>query len=295
MLSNPKAYLLLYAKGLAMGAADVVPGISGGTIAFVTGIYREIIRSISEIDGEAIRLLIKFEGRQFWSKINGNFLIVVIAGVFSSYLTLARFVAFLMVSYPVSVRAFFFGMILISTILVLRQLRHLSMPIVAVFIVAAALAYAFTWVSPIHTPENVVFIFIAGLLAGAAMMLPGISGVFVILIIGQFQYLLSAVQEINLPVIAMFILGGLIGILGFCKFLHALLLKYYNVTIALLSGLMLGSFNKVWPWREVLEYVTDRRGIQVPVFDKSVVPWKYFEITGKDPQVFLTVLIMALA
>jgi putative membrane protein len=280
---------------MAMGAADVVPGVSGGTIAFVTGIYAELIHSISQIDGEALRLLFRLQFREFWRKINGNFLVVLLSGLFTSFISLARFVAYLMTHQPILVRAFFFGVILISCLLVLREIKTVTAPTIFFFLAGATVAAVFTFLSPAETPGTLWLMFAAGFLASCAMMLPGISGVFILLLIGQFQHLLTAVTELNFLVISVFILGSMLGFIGFCKVFNWIIQRYHNVTIALLAGFMLGSLIKVWPWREVLEYVTHRQGLQVPVFDKSVVPWKYFEITGRDPQVFHAVLIMALA
>lgn len=294
-MRQPKAYLLLYLKGMAMGAADVVPGVSGGTIAFITGIYAELIRSISEIDREAWRLLTRLQFRELWKKINGNFLVVLLAGLITSFFSLARLVAYLMTHQPILVRAFFFGVIFISCLLVLREIKTLNATTLIFFFAGTAVALAFTFLSPIDTPDALLIMFVAGALAACAMMIPGISGVFVLLLIGQFQHLLTAVTEKHIFAVAVFLLGGAIGLIGYCKAFNWFIERYRNISIALLAGFMLGSLNKVWPWREVLEYVTNRQGMQVPVFDKSVVPWKYFEITGKDPRVFHTVLIMALA
>lgn len=280
---------------MAMGAADVVPGVSGGTVAFITGIYAEIIRSISEIDAEAFRLLTRLQFRDVWKKINGNFLIVLLAGLITSFLSLARLVAYLMTFQPILVRAFFFGVIIISCLLVLREIKTLNATTLILFFASTAVALAFTFLSPAETPDALWLMFVAGILATCAMMIPGISGVFVLLLIGQFQHLLTSVTENRLLVVAVFLFGSAVGLIGYCKTFNAFIGKYRNISIAVLAGFMLGSLNKVWPWREVLEYATNRQGIQVPVFDKSVVPWKYFEITGRDPQVFHAVLIMALA
>jgi putative membrane protein len=280
---------------MAMGAADVVPGVSGGTVAFITGIYAELIRSIGEIDAEAMRLLSKFELRELWKKINGTFLVVLLSGLITSFISLARLVAYLMTHQPILVRAFFFGVILISCLLVLREIKTLNVATVVVFIAGAAVAIAFTLLSPMQTPALLWLMFVAGFLAACGMMLPGISGVFILLLIGQFQHLITAATEFHVLPMITFFAGGIFGLIGFCKVFSLIIERFHNVAIALLAGFMLGSLNKVWPWREVLEYVTHQQGIQVPVFDKSVVPWKYFEITGRDPQVFHAVLIMALA
>jgi putative membrane protein len=287
-------YILLYLKGMGMGAADVVPGVSGGTIAFITGIYDELLLSIRSVDAEAVRLLLQLQWRAFWQKINGNFLIAVLAGVVTSVLTLAKLVTHLLAYQPILVWSFFFGLILISAPLVLRNVRRWSVTPVITFLAGIALAYTITVISPAQTPESLIFVFFAGALAICAMILPGISGAFILLLLGKYQFVVGALIEFNLPVILVFILGCVVGLLSFSRFLSWILEHYHDITIALLAGFMLGSLNKVWPWREILEYAANSKGEQVAAYDRSVLPWHYFSITGRDPQVFKAILMMAL-
>jgi len=293
-LRNPKEYVLLFAKGIAMGAADVVPGVSGGTIAFITGIYDELLASINQVDAQAIRLLFTLRIADFWKKINGNFLVVLLLGIATSILSLARFMTYLLENHPILIWSFFFGLILISAPLVMREVKSWRGGEILSFLIGTAIAYAITVLSPAQTPNDLWFIFFAGALAICAMILPGISGAFILLLIGKYQYIITALTELNFPVIFVFIAGCVTGLLSFTRLLSWILKNYHNIAVALLAGFMLGSLNKVWPWREVLEYVTDHEGKQVPVFDKSILPWNYFEVTGKDPQIFLAILMMAL-
>jgi putative membrane protein len=286
--------LLLYLKGMAMGAADVVPGVSGGTVAFITGIYDELLLSINSVDAEAFRLLLKFRIADFWKKINGNFLTVLLAGIATSLLSLAKLMIFLLQYHPIKIWSFFFGLILISAPLVLREIRKWNGSVVISFLIGCGIAFAITVLSPAQTPNGLWFIFICGALAICAMILPGISGAFILLLLGKYSYIINSLTQFRWSVLVVFIAGCIVGILSFSRFLSFILKNYHNATVALLAGFMLGSLNKVWPWREVLEYVTNSEGQQVPVFDRSILPWNYLEITGKDPQVFQAILMMAL-
>jgi putative membrane protein len=278
---------------MAMGAADVVPGVSGGTVAFITGIYDELLLSINSVDANAFRLLMKFRPAEFWQKINGNFLVVLLAGIATSLLSLAKLVIYLLQYHPIKIWSFFFGLILISAPLVLREIRKWNGSVVISFVLGCAIAFAITVLSPTQTPNGLWFIFISGAVAICAMILPGISGAFILLLLGKYSYIINALTQFRWSVILVFIAGCIVGILSFSRFLSFILKNYHSATVALLAGFMLGSLNKVWPWREVLEYVTNSEGQQVPVFDRSILPWNYLEITGKDPQVFQAILMMA--
>jgi putative membrane protein len=277
-----------------MGAADVVPGVSGGTVAFVTGIYDEFLRSIKSIDIEAMKLLIHFEFALFWKKINGVFLAVLAAGIVTSLFSLAKLMMYFLKHYPISIRSFFFGLILISAPFMFREIKKWTALSVLSFIVGVAIAYTITILSPIQSPDNLALVFLAGVLTICAMALPGFSGMFILLLIGKYQFIVTSLMNFDILVIIAFITGCLVGILSFSRILSWILDNYHGATVALLAGFMIGSLNKVWPWREVLEYVTNGKGEQVPVFDKSVLPWHFMTTTGRDPQVFQAILMMAL-
>lgn len=287
-------YILLYLKGVCMGVADIVPGVSGGTIAFITGIYDELLHAIKSIDVEAFRLLTQKKFRTFWKKINGNFLCVMLLGILTSFVLLARLVMYLLLHHPVIVLSFFFGLILISVPLVLREIRKWDFTAVLAIALGISMTYGFSLLSPIESTNALWFVFFSGMLAVCAMFLPGISGALVLVLLGKYQYLAKALLEFNISAILVFLLGCVVGLVGISRILSWILDNYHTTTVALLAGFMLGSLNKVWPWREAFEFVTNSKGEQVPVFDKSILPWEYFATTGKNPLIFQAILMMAL-
>lgn len=293
-MKKPADYILLYLKGIAMGTADVIPGVSGGTVAFISGIYDELLHSIKAIDGEAFRLLFKFKLKDFWRKINGNFLVTLFAGIVTSLLSLAKLMTYLLTHHPILIWSFFFGLILVAAPLVLREIKHWSVNSIISFVVGIVIAYYITVVTPTESPNNLFFIFFSGALAICAMILPGISGAFILLLIGKYQYMITALIEFNIPIVLVFVTGCAVGILSFSRLLSWVLDHYHSVAVALLAGFMLGSLNKVWPWREVKEYATNSKGEQISVFDQSIWPGNYFEVTGKDPLLLQAILLMAL-
>ncbi len=276
-----------------MGGADVIPGVSGGTIAFITGIYEELINSLKSINGEAIRLLLGLRIAEFWKHINGSFLIAVLAGIMTSLLSLAKLMTYLLEYYPIPIWSFFFGLILVSSPLIMRDIHRWTLGSVVVFAIGIAIAYGITVLSPTETPTNLLFIFFCGALAICAMILPGISGAFVLLLIGKYEYMINALIELNLPVILVFASGCFLGLIGFSHVLSWILEHYRYPTLALLAGFMIGSLNKVWPWKEVVAYRINHEGIQVPAFDQSVLPGRFLEVTGQDPKLFYAILFAA--
>ncbi|MBS1543601.1 MAG: DUF368 domain-containing protein, partial [Bacteroidetes bacterium] len=267
-MRRPKDYLLLYLKGVSMGGADVIPGVSGGTVAFITGIYEELIYSIKSIDLDSARLVLSFRIAEFWKRINGSFLITVLAGILTSLLSLSKLMTYLLEHYPIPVWSFFFGLILVSSPLILRDIRKWNLFTVASFLAGIGIAYAITILSPTETPTNLLFIFFCGALAICAMILPGISGAFVLLLIGKYEYMIRALIEFNLPVIAVFAIGCFLGLVGFSHVLTWILHHFRYPTLALLAGFMIGSLNKVWPWKEVVAFRINQEGMQVPAFDR---------------------------
>ena len=277
-----------------MGGADVIPGVSGGTIAFITGIYEELLHSLKSIDLKAFTLLSKFQFEAFWKKINGNFLSVVLAGIATSVISLAKILSYLLEHYPIMVWSFFFGLILISSPLILRTIKKWRIAVVVSFIVGAVIAYAITILSPTQTPEALWFIFFAGCIAICAMILPGISGAFILLLLGKYEFIIQSLIDLNIAVIGVFLIGCVIGLISFSHLLTWILDHYHDITIALLAGFMVGSLNKVWPWKEVLSFRIDSNGQQVAATDRSILPGDYLTITGHDPQVFQAIMMMAL-
>lgn len=281
---NRKAtnYLLLVLKGMGMGAADVVPGVSGGTIAFITGIYEELIESIKSVNLHTIKLFFTGKFAEFWKAVNGNFLISVLTGIAISVFSLAKVLEFLLEHYPILVWAFFFGLIIASAIYVARYIKKWSAGVVVAGTAGIITAYFITIISPAEANSTWWFIFLSGAIAICAMILPGISGSFILLLLGMYKFILEAVGDLNLAVLATFLVGAAIGIITFSNILSWLLKKYHNITIAVLSGFMIGSLNKVWPWKKVTETFTDRHGEIRPLIERNILPGTYEQITGEQ-------------
>lgn len=277
-----KDYALLLLKGVGMGAADVVPGVSGGTIAFIVGIYEELLDSIKSINVNSLRLLFTFRIKEFWRAINGNFLLSVVSGILISIFSLAKLITYLLENHPVLVWAFFFGLVLASTYVVSKRIRTLSWSRWLAFAIGTVAAYFITVATPASTPEGLWFIFLSGAIAICAMILPGISGSFILVLLGKYFYIMNAVKSFNIPVMLTFACGAGIGIISFSNVLSWLLRKYHDLTIALLAGFMLGSLNKVWPWKETIETYTDRHGVIRPLIEDNIMPnvyiWQGFSL-----------------
>lgn len=289
-----KESLLIYFKGMGMGGADVVPGVSGGTIAFITGIYEKLLDSIKAVDVEAIKLLFTFKLKAFWEKINGSFLLPLILGIVTSFLTLAKLITTLMVSYPIPLWSFFFGLIIISAIVVLKVVKKWNIAVIAMVIIGIVTAYMITEATPSETPEQPWFIFISGAIAICAMILPGISGSFLLLILGKYEYMMTALSNFDIVTVAIFIAGCVTGLLSFSRLISWLLKNYHDLSIALLSGFMIGSLNKVWPWKIPVAFRINRHGEQVPYDSINVLPGEYMtNPKGGEPDVLLAVLFMA--
>ncbi|HTJ48405.1 MAG TPA: DUF368 domain-containing protein [Cyclobacteriaceae bacterium] len=286
-------YILLYLKGLAMGATDMI-GISGGSVALVTGLYPELLQTIQSINKSNLKLLLSFRIAEFWKNINGNFLSVLLLGVICSVFYLTKFTSYFFTHYPILTLSFFFGLIFISSMLVLKEIQW-RLGTILFFLTGLISGVIFTLVPPTHLPNNLFFAFGAGALTSCAILIPGLSGSFILLITGKYRYIINAFNTFNIPIIVFFGLGAIAGFFGFARVLSWILDNYHGTTVALLAGVMLGSLNKIWPWREITEYVTDNKGDQVPLFDHSIVPWNYLSVTGKDPLVFQAILMMALA
>lgn len=272
MNRNLKDYGLLLLKGMGMGAADVVPGVSGGTIAFIVGIYEELIDSIKSINGASLKLLFTGKVAAFWKAINANFLLSIVAGIGISISSLAKIITYLLITHPILVWAFFFGLVLASTWFVSKDIKQWNWKSVLSFIIGAVIAYYITVATPAETPTNLLFIFLCGAIAICAMILPGISGSFILVLLGKYFYIMEAVKTFNIPVMLVFICGAALGITTFSRILSFALRKFHDITIAVLAGFMLGSLNKVWPWKEVIETYADSHGVIKPLIEANILP-----------------------
>lgn len=288
-----KEYLLITLKGMGMGAADVVPGVSGGTIAFITGIYQELIDSIKSVNFVTLKLLVTGKFKAFWEAVNGTFLISLLFGIGISVLSLAKGLKYLLDHQPILIWSFFFGLIIASAIYVAKEIKQWKISTVLSLLAGTVIAYAITVITPAEANTSYGFIFLSGSIAICAMILPGISGSFILVLLGMYKFILGSVSEFNLPVIAIFLMGAAIGIVIFSNILSWLLNKYYTQTIALLAGFMVGSLNKVWPWKQVVETFVDRHGEVKPLIEQNVLPTNYLELTGNNPQMAYALLLAA--
>lgn len=267
-----KDYGLLLLKGMGMGAADVVPGVSGGTIAFIVGIYEELINSIKSINASTLKLLFTGQIASFWKAVNANFLLSIVTGIGISIFSLAKLITYLLVFHPILVWAFFFGLVLASTWFVSKDIKSWNWKTIVSFVAGAVIAYFITVATPAETPTNLPFIFLCGAIAICAMILPGISGSFILVLLGKYFYIMEAVKTFNIPVMLTFICGAAIGITSFSRVLSFALRKFHDITISVLAGFMLGSLNKVWPWKETIETYTDSHGLVKPLVEANILP-----------------------
>ncbi len=274
--------LLLFLKGMAMGAADVVPGVSGGTIAFITGIYETLLNSIKSIQPGVLKTL-KDDGlAAAWQQINGSFLLTLFAGIAVSILSLAKIIEHLLTSYPVLLWAFFFGLIIASAIYIGRQLSHWDTKSIITLVAGVIIAYLITIANPTQAPDSLPFVFFAGCIAICAMILPGISGSFILLLLGMYSTILGAVNDRDIVTLGIFMMGCGIGLLSFSHVLSWLFKSYRNLTLAFLTGLMIGSLNKVWPWKETISTRVNSHGETEPFLQQNVSPFHYTSITGDE-------------
>ena len=275
-----------------MGAADIVPGVSGGTIAFISGIYEELIDSIGSIGPKTLQILFKEGIASAWRSINGTFLLVLFAGILTSVFTLSKLISHLLQAYPQLLWSFFFGLIIISAIHIGRQIRKWGTGEIIGIILGTVMAYAITSIAPAQMPMNPATIFFSGAIAICAMILPGISGSFILLLLGMYANILGAVKGLEFMVLITFTLGCLTGLLGFTRFLSWLLHHHHGPALAVLTGFMIGSLNKVWPWKQTLLYTMNSHGQQIPLVQKNLTPHSFLMATGQDPQLLVCIGLM---
>ena len=258
-MKNFLKYLTVGVKGACMGAADVIPGVSGGTIAFIMGIYDEFVGSIARIDATAVKMLFTGRIRDFWKHINGTFLVSLVLGIGVSVVVLAGLMQTLLSNFPIQTWAFFFGLIVASSIFILRGISGWKAGDLGFLALGLVLGVVVCTLSPTQTPDALWFIFLSGALAICAMILPGISGSFILLILGKYQFIMGCISDLvvgvdfgrNLLILGVFMVGAVVGILGFSKFLHWLLARWHRTTLIVLAGFIIGSLVKVWPWSNV--------------------------------------------
>lgn len=273
----------LFLKGMAMGIAEVIPGVSGGTIAFVTGIYERLLNAINGVISPAPFRLLRTEGvAAAWKALDGNFLALLLGGMATGLIGGIFGITYLLEHYPSVIWAFFFGLIISSVIYVGRQVGHWRWIEGLMLLLGAGLAYYITVASPLQGSQSLIAVFFSGAIAICALMLPGISGSFVLLLLGMYTYILGSVKLVlstldgaSMVIVAVFAAGCLTGMGGFSRLLTWTLARFHNPTMAILTGFMVGSLNKLWPWRNVLEYRTNSHGEQVPFREANVWPSVY--------------------
>ncbi len=281
---NLKDYAIISLKGVAMGAADVVPGVSGGTIAFISGIYEELIGSINQVN---LKLLTTWKEQGLaaaWKQVNGNFLLSLLLGIGVSVLSLAKLIRHLLETQPVLIWAFFFGLVLASIIFVGKKITRWYPGTIILLIAGSVLAYFITTLTPQEAEVTYLYVFLSGALAICAMILPGISGSFILLLLGMYKPVLDAIHFRDLGVIAVLMGGAVVGLLSFSRLLKWLFDHYENLTLAVLTGFILGSLNKIWPWKEVLESEMINGKLKI-LKERSVLPSTY----EGDPQLGMAI------
>ncbi len=290
MQRNFLDYFIVGLKGMAMGAADVVPGVSGGTIAFISGIYEELITAIDAVGIKTLKLWRTQGFKAAWQSINGNFLLALFVGIGISIVSLAKLIKWLLEHEPVLLWSFFFGLVIASILYVAKQISGWNLKIVVVLLISAFLAFYITTLPALATNDSPLYLVLAGSLAICAMILPGISGAFILLLLGAYKPAVEAITSRDLVTILFLAIGAIIGLLSFSRILKWLFSNYKNLTLAALTGFIIGSLNKIWPWKQVLTWRMNSSGEKVPLADTSILPSQF----DGDPKVLLAIIFMIL-
>jgi len=291
-LRSKSGYAGLALRGMLMGAADAVPGVSGGTIAFMTGIYEELIFSLKQCGVSALRMLFQDGIKATWQHVNGGFLLALFSGIIISILTLSRVVLYLLDNHPILLWSFFFGLILAAVWSLIRHIEKWTMGVLATFLIGAVSAFLITTITPTTIETSPLIIFLSGMIAICAMILPGISGSFILLLLGMYAPMLMAVKELQLVTLCIFASGCATGLLSFSHVLSWMFKYYKTMTLALLGGFMLGSLNKVWPWKETIESVIDRHGKEIPLDQKNILPHTFETLYTQPAYMWYAIILM---
>ena len=251
-----------------MGIAEIIPGVSGGTIAFITGIYEELINSIKSVNSASIKLLINFKLTSFWKHINGTFLLTLLLGMLTSILVLSRVIVFLLNDHPFKIWGFFFGLIIASAIVIFGKVEKMSINVFIASIIGLIISSYIALEAPSATPNTDLFIFLSGAIAISAMILPGISGSFILVFLSKYEFILNSLNNFDIAVISIFIAGCVVGLVTFSRVFSYLFKKYNDIVVSVLVGFLLGSLFKVWPFYKVLEY----DAYNEPIYTSPVLP-----------------------
>jgi len=289
MKRNLKDYLTISAKGLAMGAADVVPGVSGGTIAFISGIYEELISTINKLDLKFFSTWKKDGFMEAWKAYNMSFLAFLFLGIAISILSLAKAIKWLLHHHPALLWAFFFGLVLASIWYIGKQITSWKPVVIISLILVSIISYSITLAEPISSPESSWYLLFCGFIAIIAMILPGVSGAFILLVLGAYQTFIDILNQLRqgllsfdlevlwgaVSKILIIAVGAITGLKLFSKVLNWMFSHHKNITLGILTGFMIGSLNKLWPWKKVLSWRTNSEGIEVPFIEKSILPGQF--------------------
>lgn len=279
--------ILLFLKGMAMGAADVVPGVSGGTIAFISGIYEELLTSIKSIGPRTLTVLRKEGLGAAWRQINGGFLLTLIAGIGTSIVLLVRPITWALEHQPVLIWSFFFGLVAASVWLCGKKVRRWSVAPIVGLLAGACAAGAISFMGAASAPDHLGFYFVAGAIAICAMILPGISGSFILLLMGAYTSVLIALKTLDVGLIGVFAAGCLVGLMAFSRLLGWMFARYHDLTTATLTGFLLGSLAIIWPWKQVVSVRESSHGL-VPFLRENVLPGDYAPISEAEKLLGIT-------
>jgi len=258
----------LFFKGMLMGVAEIIPGVSGGTLAFITGIYKELIDSIKSVNLDSLKLLFKFQFKNFWYQINGNFLSTLLIGMIVSILILSRFIAFLLDNHHFKIWGFFFGLIICSAFIIFKSISKLTTVSYLLLSLGLGLSGYISLVAPSSTPNTNIFIFLSGAIAISAMILPGISGSFILVFLSKYEFILSSLNSFEVNVLTIFLAGCVTGLVTFSRLLSYLFKNYYDNVVSTLVGFLFGSLIKIWPFYEIIEFNQDNE----PLYTNPVLP-----------------------
>lgn len=286
--------VLTFLKGMAMGAADVVPGVSGGTIAFITGIYDTLLESIRRVNPSLINIWRRNGFKAAFEHINGTFLILLLSGILTSIFSFARVITWMLHTHPIPLWSFFFGLIIISIIHMLKQIHTWGASRIVAAVAGAIFAYGITVLHPLTLEPTYLNIVLSGSIAICAMILPGISGSFILLLLGMYGPILGAAKSLDILTLGLFASGCVIGLLTFSHVLSWVLRHYRDIALTFLTGLMIGTLGKIWPWKETLTWRTNSSGEQVPLLEQNLSPLSFEHITGQPALLGYAILAMIL-
>lgn len=283
-------YIKLFLIGMVMGAAEVVPGVSGGTIAFVSGIYERLVNALRQFTPALVTYLFRHGIKAVWQRVDATFLLVLFAGMAVSIVAFARGVSYLLANQPVFIWSFFTGLVLASVWVVHKQISRRGLDLVLATLAGAAVGAVITTLVPISLPASPLFFFLGGTIAVCAWILPGLSGSFILLLLGLYAFVIEAVHKLDIITLGSLAIGCVVGLVAFSQLLSRMFRYFRDETLAVLTGFMIGSLMKLWPWKNTLSYQLGSDGSRIPLMQEPVTPAVYASITGNEPQIAIAVV-----